>query len=83
MKKLIALESITLAIALFLVIPPIPSDQETIYTFQPVGWIALLFFLASKLTARKRTGETWWIAIIHTLIFLLYGFAVFEVAATR
>jgi hypothetical protein len=77
---LIIAEVILFLAALFILIPPVPSEPSARIAFLPLGLIAVLLFAASRLLAWFRGAETIWIIVIQSaafyflLLFFIRGF---------
>jgi hypothetical protein len=75
---LIIAEVILFLAALFILIPPVPSEPSARIAFLPLGLIAVLLFAASRLLAWFRGAETIWIIVIQSAAFLLFAFVLYQ-----
>jgi hypothetical protein len=72
------IENFLFSISLFLLIPPVPSNDLVRYDFIPMGWVSVFLFSLSKLLSVKLGKESIWKAIFQTLIFFIYSFFCYE-----
>jgi hypothetical protein len=64
-------EVLLFGFALFMCIPPIPSDETHVYHFMPAAVIGGSAFTASLVLAARRGAENWFSAVPKLGIYLL------------
>ncbi len=72
------LENLFFAVALFLLIPPVPSMKGETYSFFPLGYIAIVLFSTSKFISLWRKSENIYSIIFQIIVFILFGIIVHE-----
>ena len=67
-----ALEVILFGFALFMAIPPVPSEAGHVYHFLPAALIGGSAFLASLFLAARRGAENWLTAFLRLSLYLAF-----------
>ncbi len=67
-----AIETVALFVALFLIMPYIPSHEGFVHAFGPTQWMAVAAFGASR---GLRWSRRWWIALPETAAFGVFAWA--------
>lgn len=69
---------LTFLVALFLLIPPVPSNEGHRYSFFPVGTLAIGVFAIHQLL-QVRTGKvTFILALFQLIIFSGFGYIIYD-----
>ena len=66
-----AFEVMLFGFALFMVLPPVPSEEGHVYRFLPVAVIGGSAFAASLLLGGRRGAENWLTALLKLGFYLL------------
>jgi hypothetical protein len=69
-----ALEIVLFGFALFMTVPPVPSEEGHVYRFLPVAIIGGSAFAASLFLAGCRGAENWLTALLKLGFYLLLAY---------
>lgn len=72
------LEVVLLVPAFGLLIPPVPSEEKHVYHLFPSLLFAVILFILSQSLSIYRDRQLWWMAILKVLLFIVFGWLVFE-----
>ena len=76
---IIGFAEIVLVVTAFgLLIPEVPSERGHVYHPFPGLVFATLFFALSQYAASYRNRRSWWVSIAKTLLFIAFGWLLFQ-----
>jgi len=71
-------EIVLLVPAFGFLVPPVASEEGHVYHLFPGLAFAVVFFIASQLVAVLRDRSCWWAAILKALLFVSFGWVLFQ-----
>ena len=75
---LILIENFLFSISLFLLIPPVPSNELARYHFIPMGFLSVVLFGLSRYLSIKSHKQSIWSLLFQILVFFIYSLITYE-----